>query len=185
MAVIQFLLGVDAPVSWLLIQQIILQVLVNSLIALPVYEIVRRCSTARCRGDPRRRRGRAYTTGALSPLQRPSERHRPASRGAQELMIGPMDERTPPMTPQLALRVAIVGGLALVMFAVIFFRLWFLQVLSGSQYVAAGTEQHRPRRSRSPRRAGRSRPQRHAAGRVDAGAGGPDRAAEPARRRSH
>src|SRR5277367_2058872 len=50
-------------------------------------------------------------------------------------MIGPMDERTPPMTPQLALRVAIVGGLALVMFAVIFFRLWFLQVLSGSHYV--------------------------------------------------
>ncbi len=51
-------------------------------------------------------------------------------------MIGPMDERTPPMTPQLALRVAIVGGLALVMFALIFFRLWFLQVLSGSHYVA-------------------------------------------------
>ncbi len=51
-------------------------------------------------------------------------------------MIGPLDERTPPMTPQLALRVAIIGGLALVMFAVIFFRLWFLQVLSGSQYVA-------------------------------------------------
>ena len=47
-----------------------------------------------------------------------------------------MDERTPPMTPQLALRVAIVGGLALVMFALIFFRLWFLQVLSGSRYVA-------------------------------------------------
>ncbi|HTW11254.1 MAG TPA: penicillin-binding transpeptidase domain-containing protein, partial [Solirubrobacteraceae bacterium] len=47
-----------------------------------------------------------------------------------------MDERTPPMTPQLALRVAIIGTCALVMFAVIFFRLWFLQVLSGSQYVA-------------------------------------------------
>jgi penicillin-binding protein 2 len=52
-------------------------------------------------------------------------------------MIGPMDERTPPMTPQLALRVAVIGGLALVMFSVIFFRLWFLQVLSGSQYVRA------------------------------------------------
>jgi penicillin-binding protein 2 len=51
-------------------------------------------------------------------------------------MIGPLDERTPPMTPQLALRVAIVGGLALVLFAVIFLRLWFLQVLSGSHYVA-------------------------------------------------
>ncbi|HEX3804473.1 MAG TPA: penicillin-binding transpeptidase domain-containing protein [Solirubrobacteraceae bacterium] len=51
-------------------------------------------------------------------------------------MIGPLDERTPPMTPQLALRVAVIGGFALVLFAVIFFRLWFLQVLSGSQYVA-------------------------------------------------
>jgi penicillin-binding protein 2 len=51
-------------------------------------------------------------------------------------MIEPLDPRTPPMTPQLALRVAIVGGIALVMFALIFFRLWFLQVLSGSQYAA-------------------------------------------------
>ncbi len=51
-------------------------------------------------------------------------------------MLGPIDERTPPMTPQLALRVAIVGGLALALFAVIFFRLWFLQILSGNQYVA-------------------------------------------------
>ncbi len=40
------------------------------------------------------------------------------------------------MTPQLALRVAVIGSLALMMFALIFFRLWFLQVLSGSQYVA-------------------------------------------------
>jgi penicillin-binding protein 2 len=39
------------------------------------------------------------------------------------------------MTPQLALRVAIIGTFALVMFAIIFFRLWFLQVLSGDQYL--------------------------------------------------
>ncbi len=74
MAVIQFLLGVDAPVSWLLIQQIVLQVLVNSLIALPVYELVRRLLYRALPTDPRRKRGRAYTTSALSPLQRPSER---------------------------------------------------------------------------------------------------------------
>src|SRR6201996_8538177 len=74
MAVIQFLLGVDAPVSWLLIQQIVLQVLVNSLIALPVYEIVRRLLYRALPTDPRRRRGRSYTTSGLSPLQRPSER---------------------------------------------------------------------------------------------------------------
>ncbi len=46
------------------------------------------------------------------------------------------DERRPPITPQLALRVAILGGIALTMFAIIFFRLWFLQVLSGDKYRA-------------------------------------------------
>ena len=35
----------------------------------------------------------------------------------------------------MALRVAILGGIALVMFGVIFFRLWYLQVLTGEQYV--------------------------------------------------
>jgi penicillin-binding protein 2 len=40
-----------------------------------------------------------------------------------------------PVSPQLALRLAILGGLAMAMFAIIFFRLWFLQVLSGEQYV--------------------------------------------------
>jgi rod shape-determining protein MreD len=73
MAVIQFLLGVDAPVSLLLIQQIVLQVLVNCLLALPVYEIVRRLLYRALPRDPRARRRRAYTT-SLSPLQRPSER---------------------------------------------------------------------------------------------------------------
>ena len=33
-----------------------------------------------------------------------------------------------------------IGGVALVMFAVIFFRLWYLQVLSGDNYVAAARE---------------------------------------------
>jgi penicillin-binding protein 2 len=57
-------------------------------------------------------------------------------------MLGPIDERTPPMTPQLALRVAMVGGLALLLFAIIFFRLWFLQVLSGTRYVAEAQSNH-------------------------------------------
>jgi rod shape-determining protein MreD len=74
MTVIQFLLGVDSPVSWLLLQQILMTVLVNTLIALPVYEIVRRILHPALPEDPRRRRRRAYTTGGLSPLHRPSER---------------------------------------------------------------------------------------------------------------
>jgi len=69
MAVIQFLLGVDAPVSLLLLQQIFIVVLVNTLIALPVYALVRRIVRPVLPEDPRRRRRRAYTTGGLSPLQ--------------------------------------------------------------------------------------------------------------------
>ena len=49
------------------------------------------------------------------------------------------EDRRPPLTPQLALRVAIVGSVALALFAIIFFRLWFLQVLSGTHYVQAAT----------------------------------------------
>jgi penicillin-binding protein 2 len=41
------------------------------------------------------------------------------------------------MSSGFALRVAIMGGAALVLFAVIFFRLWYLQVLSGDKYLAA------------------------------------------------
>jgi rod shape-determining protein MreD len=74
MTLIQFLLGVDAPVSLLLAQQIFVTVLVNTLIALPVYAIVRRIVKPALPEDPRRRRRRAYTTGGLSPLQRPSDR---------------------------------------------------------------------------------------------------------------
>jgi rod shape-determining protein MreD len=80
MALIQFLLGVDAPVSLLLVQQILLTVLVNTLIALPVYEIVRRVLERALPRDPRHRARRAYTTGALSPLHRPSERMNRAPR---------------------------------------------------------------------------------------------------------
>ena len=79
MALIQFLLGVDAPVSLLLLQQIFVTVLVNTLIALPVYALVRRVIQPALPEDPRRRRRRAYTTGGLSPLQRPSERLGPIS----------------------------------------------------------------------------------------------------------
>jgi penicillin-binding protein 2 len=50
------------------------------------------------------------------------------------------NERRPTLTPQLAFRIAVIGGIALVMFAVIFFRLWYLQVLSGDNYVAAARE---------------------------------------------
>jgi hypothetical protein len=82
MAVIQFLLGVDAPVSWLLLQQILITTLVNTLIALPVYAFVRRVIRPALPEDPRRRRRRAYTTGGLSPLQESAARGRSRGRAA-------------------------------------------------------------------------------------------------------
>src|SRR5205807_4099025 len=80
MALIQFLLGVDAPVSLLLLQQIFIVVLVNTLIALPVHALIRRIIRPVLPEDPRRRRRRAYTTGGLSPLQQGAARRGPISR---------------------------------------------------------------------------------------------------------
>jgi penicillin-binding protein 2 len=45
------------------------------------------------------------------------------------------EPRTPQASAQLGLRVAVLGGVALIMFGIIFFRLWYLQILSGEQYV--------------------------------------------------
>lgn len=42
----------------------------------------------------------------------------------------------PGSSPRLALRTAVVGGVAVALFAVLAFRLWDLQILSGSQYLA-------------------------------------------------
>jgi penicillin-binding protein 2 len=55
-------------------------------------------------------------------------------------MPPPVEERRPPITPQLAVRVAVLGGIAFVLFAIVFFRLWFLQVLSGEDYVSQARE---------------------------------------------
>ncbi|HXD63147.1 MAG TPA: rod shape-determining protein MreD [Solirubrobacteraceae bacterium] len=81
MTLIQFLLGVDAPVSLLLFQQIFITILVNTLISLPVYAVVRRIIHPALPDDPRRRRRRAYTTGGLSPLQSSSKRLGQITRG--------------------------------------------------------------------------------------------------------
>src|SRR5262249_8471987 len=44
------------------------------------------------------------------------------------------------LTPQLALRVAVLGAVALAVFAVLFLRLWALQVLSGTKYRAEAND---------------------------------------------
>src|SRR5919109_2139960 len=56
------------------------------------------------------------------------------------------------LTPPLALRVGIFGAFALLLFGVLFFRLWSLQVLSGKHYLnAAQNNQLRLVRVEAPR----------------------------------
>jgi rod shape-determining protein MreD len=69
-SLLQFLLGVEAPVSLQLLRQILMTIVLNTLLALPVYAICRRVLLPYLPDDPRRRRRRAYTTGGLSPLSR-------------------------------------------------------------------------------------------------------------------
>jgi penicillin-binding protein 2 len=46
------------------------------------------------------------------------------------------DERGPAMSNRLALRIAVFGGAAVILFATLFFCLWRLQVLGGTKYLA-------------------------------------------------
>jgi rod shape-determining protein MreD len=72
-SLMEFMLGVDAPVSFDLLRQIVLGVLVNTIVALPMWALVRRTLEGALPEDPRRRRRRrAYTTGGLSPLSKAS-----------------------------------------------------------------------------------------------------------------
>jgi rod shape-determining protein MreD len=67
-SLLQFLLGVEAPVSFELVRQIISTVLINTLLALPVHALVRRVLGGAVE-DRRRRRRRARP--GLSPLIQP------------------------------------------------------------------------------------------------------------------
>jgi rod shape-determining protein MreD len=70
-SLMQFLLGVDAPVTFVLVREILATILLNALIAGPVMALTRRVLLPVLPEDPRRRRRRrAYTTGGLSPLHR-------------------------------------------------------------------------------------------------------------------
>lgn len=56
------------------------------------------------------------------------------------------------VTPQMAIRIAILGVLAITIFCVLFFRLWALQVISGERYLSdAQNNQIRSFRAPSPR----------------------------------
>lgn len=69
-SIAQFLLGVDAPVSFLLVRDIFTTIVLNTILAAPVFALIRRWLLPALPDDPQRRRRRAYTTGGLSPLSR-------------------------------------------------------------------------------------------------------------------
>lgn len=69
-SLMEFMLGVDAPVSFELLRVIVLGVVVNTIVALPMYALTRRALEGAMPENRRRRRRRAYTTGGLSPLSK-------------------------------------------------------------------------------------------------------------------
>src|SRR5215207_10836697 len=62
------------------------------------------------------------------------------------------DDRGPGINSAMALRIGIFGGVALVLFGILFFRLWFLQILNGEDYLAeANSNRTREFRVSAPR----------------------------------
>jgi penicillin-binding protein 2 len=68
----------------------------------------------------------------LGPASRSGRRDRPIRTGRRDKPIIQL--------PSVALRVAIMVGVAVVLFAIILFRLWFLQILSGQQFVVQAND---------------------------------------------
>jgi rod shape-determining protein MreD len=67
-SIIQFLLDVSAPVSGVLLRQLLATLILNTLLALPIHAIARRWLSPSLPQEPKRRR-RQPTSAALSPLQ--------------------------------------------------------------------------------------------------------------------
>ena len=77
-----------------------------------------------------------------------------AKRNLSRRFLPPDPRATEPyrLTPQLALRVGILGMLALAVFATLFLRLWSLQILNGEQLLRASqNNQRRDIRVQAPR----------------------------------
>ena len=72
-SIIQFLLDVSAPVSGVLLRQLLATLILNTLLALPVHAIARRWLSKSLPQEPRRRR--QSSSAALSPLQQGLRTH--------------------------------------------------------------------------------------------------------------
>ena len=155
------MLGVDAPVSLLVLRELVVKSISPSSSAFPIYPLVRRVLRPALVEDSARPRGGCrFRSGPRNDL------------GRQRCTCAPTTAR--PRRPSFAAARRVLGGIALAMFAVIFFRLWYLQVLSGDQYLAeAKNNRIREIRVQAPRgeildrngeRAGRQPDQPGAAG---------------------
>ena len=138
--VLQFMLGEPAPAG-LVAHGVPGALLLNLILTLPGVR-------AHPAAVPAARARRPHPRGAAPWLtaRAPSRRFLPGDPRVAEPYR---------LTPQLALRVAILGFFALALFAVLFLRLWALQVLSGERYLAQAND-NRVRTLRLERRAARS-----------------------------
>ena len=119
-AMAQFLLARQVPLGFFVGRVLVPSLILNTLLAAPVYLLVR--WWLRGAGDLRVAEARLAT---------PARRDRPIRTGRRDRPIIQL--------PSVALRVAVIVGIAVVLFGIIFFRLWFLQILSG-----AGVRRRRP-----------------------------------------
>ena len=132
-AAVSFMLDVAAPVSGLVFRDMLVTVLLNALLALPVFAVCRRILRPVLAVDPleRRRRRRA-------PMRdRPA---RPARAG--DLMYLDNDSRRRRSPPSWPCAWRSSAGSRWWPFAVVFFRLWYLQVLSGDKYETEANDNH-------------------------------------------
>lgn len=119
---LSFVLGEPAPAG-AVIAGLPVTMLLNLLLTWPVYRFARRLF-----------RLRTPSTGCT--------RYVCLASGRRSRRFLPGDPRVAEpyrLTPQLALRVAILGFVAVAVFAVLFLRLWALQVLSGNKYRVEAT----------------------------------------------
>jgi penicillin-binding protein 2 len=87
------------------------------------------------------------STTTRPPTRFPSRRERPEEPETEQTAVEHYR-----VTPKLARRVALLGGLVVIGFAALLMRLWALQVLAGSQYAArAQANQVRTVRVQAPR----------------------------------
>jgi penicillin-binding protein 2 len=67
-------------------------------------------------------------------------------------LLDEQDDRQEESRSPMSVRIAVLGGLAIAMFSIVFFRLWYLQVLSGDRYLdRAKDNQVREVRDQGPR----------------------------------